>query len=126
MDAIIGERLRRDRAARAPAAPAAPVSAPPPANQTPQELASELAQIKAQLAFSDTLSTLPEAAKLSLEQRAALRQLFDPANPQALAETVKLFAPSPAPAAEAPALEQTHPLAVLVETVHRLLNGFTA
>jgi hypothetical protein len=104
MDAIIGERLRRDRAARAPAAPAAPAPAPTPAKtQTPQELAAELAQIKAQLAFSDTLSTLPEAARLSLEQRTALRQLFDPANPQALAETIKLFAPATAPAAEAPA-----------------------
>ena len=110
VDSIVGDRLRRDRTARAQVAPAAPAPAPPPAKtQTPQDMAAELAAIKAQLAFSDTLSTLPEAARLSLEQRSALRKLFDPSNPEALADTVRLFAPIPAPAAEPSAPAATPP-----------------
>lgn len=105
MDNIIGDRLRRDRAARAPVPPpaAAAIPAAPPSTKTPtaQELAADLAALKTQLAFADTLSTIPGAASLTLQQRNAAKQLFDPANPAGLIDTIALFGPV-APAAAEP------------------------
>ncbi len=114
MDAIIGERLRRDRATRAPVpppvAPAAP-AADPSKKPSTQDVIAEMAELKARVAFAETLAALPEAAQLSIEQREAARRLFDPANPAGMADTLKLFAApvpaEPAAPAEAPASNGT-------------------
>ena len=112
VDRLIGDRLRRDREARAVPVPAPAPPAPPQPKQTPADLVAEVAELKARMAFTDQLSSIPDAHRLTAEQKDAARKLFDPAQPESLARTIALFV-----RAEESAKPQTTPAAPIAPFV---------